>query len=338
MPTPRLPARVLAPLAATALALGLAGCGAGHPGKHGQGPAGQDTRDGSRFQAVNPLTGQRLGRSPHHPVAVVKVDNTDNSDPQLGLKGADLVNEELVEGGETRLAAMFYSRTPQVVGPVRSMRASDMGIVTPAKALLICSGGAPPTVHRVKRQRISFLTGSPAYFRSSSRPAPYNLFVHLKRQLASVQRKSAGDIPPYLPWGGGSRGKDKAASMTVTFSPSHTTHWSYRHGGYRNLDSHASPSQQYRPSTVLVLRVQEGDAGYKDPAGNPVPETVYRGSGSFMMFHGGRMVRGTWSKPRLGSTVRLRTGKREVTVPRGHAWIELVPRDRFGGHVSWSRR
>ena len=43
---------------------------------------------------------------------VTKIDNTSSSAPQLGLGSADLVVEELVEGGMTRLAVFFYSDIP----------------------------------------------------------------------------------------------------------------------------------------------------------------------------------------------------------------------------------
>jgi hypothetical protein len=81
---------------------------------------------------------------------------------------------------------------------------------------------------------------------------------------------------------------------------------------------------------VLVLRVRVGDAGYKDPAGNPVPETHFTGSGQALMFHGGRVVRGTWKK-RLDSTLKLSTRAGNLEVPAGHTWIELVPQN--GGNV-----
>ena len=65
--------------------------------------------------------------------------------PQVGLSDADLVTEELVEGGITRLAVSYYQTIPENVGPVRSMRATDIGIVQPLKATLVASGGAPPS-------------------------------------------------------------------------------------------------------------------------------------------------------------------------------------------------
>lgn len=71
-----------------------------------------------------------------------------------------------------------------------------------------------------------------------------------------------------------------------------------------------------------------GDAGYRDPAGNPVPETIFQGTGSALLFHGGEVVAGTWRKDGLGGGVELesRDGE-ELAVPPGHTWIALVPAD-----------
>jgi hypothetical protein len=84
-----------------------------------------------------------------------------------------------------------------------------------------------------------------------------------------------------------------------------------------------------------VLRVKVGDAGYKDPAGNPVPETKFTGKGQAMLFHDGRLVRGTWTKAGLDAPIELSTKAGELTVPPGKTWIELVPQN--GGNVSFSK-
>ena len=85
-----------------------------------------------------------------------------------------------------------------------------------------------------------------------------------------------------------------------------------------------------------MLRVEVGDAGYTDPAGNPVPETKLEGTGPALLFHDGRLVRGTWSKDDLGSPIQLSTKAGELTVPAGHTWIELVPVD--GGDVTFTKK
>jgi hypothetical protein len=86
-----------------------------------------------------------------------------------------------------------------------------------------------------------------------------------------------------------------------------------------------------------VLRVAVGDAGYTDPAGNPVPETKLEGTGQALIFHDGRLVRGQWKKDSLGAALTLSTEAGELTVPAGHTWIELVPVDRDGGKITFSK-
>jgi hypothetical protein len=299
-------------------------------------PDAQETAQGLTLAGEWPLTGEPAkGRIPSHPVMIVKIDNTASSSPQQGLSRADLITEELVEGGSTRLAVFFDKHVPHRVGPVRSMRATDIGIVKPAKAVLVASGGAPPTVRRIKDAGItSFTEGATGYSRDTSRSAPYNLFMDLKKLSRKVRAKDP--VGSYLPFGSARdlpRGLP-AKGLAATFSGGHTTNWTFAGGKYTNQNSFAAVGDQFRPDNVLVLRVQVGDAGYKDPAGNPVPETRFTGSGSAMLFHGGRVVRGTWKKS-LGSTISLSTKAGKLPVPAGHTWVELVPQN--GGNVSVTR-
>jgi len=295
-------------------------------------PGTQSTAPGLTVSGEWPLTGfPAKGTIPGHPVLVVKIDNSENSRPQVGLRKADLVTEELVEGGSTRLAVFYFQRVPTLVGPVRSMRATDIGIVKPAKAVLVASGGAPPTVARVQAAGITaFTEGAPGYRRDDSRMAPYNLFMDLSELAAKTRAKET--VSSYLPFGPEKdlpRGRP-AAGIAARFSGGHITRWRYREGTYENQNSFAAHGDRFRPDTVLVLRVKVGDAGYRDPAGNPVPETKFTGKGKALVFHGGRVVRGTWSKS-LDSSITLRTKAGRLTVPAGHTWIELVPQN--GGRV-----
>ena len=314
-----------------AAALAVTACDDEAPRSPGS-PDAQSTAAGLTLSGSWPLTGlAATGASPRHPVMVVKIDNSVSSSPQLGLSHADLVTEELVEGGSTRLAAFYYQHVPRRVGPVRSMRATDIGIVRPADAVLVAAGGAPPTVKRIRAAKIkTYGEGAPGFARDTSRIAPYNLFVDLSKLARTVK----ADRTPgsYLPWGSGKdlpKGQP-ARGLSAVFSGAHTTTWRFADGRYTNLNTFAAKGDEFRPETVLVLRVRVGDAGYLDPAGNPVPETRFTGTGKALVFHDGRLVRGTWKK-KLDSPIRLSTGSGDLRLPPGHVWIELVP---VSGRVS----
>ncbi|MCW2846021.1 MAG: hypothetical protein JWN22_3937 [Nocardioides sp.] len=309
----------------------LAGCGGKDASSDETTPASQKVAGGSTLDSTWPLTGLPVSgaesASQDHPVLVTKMDNTYASAPQLGLSHADMVVEELVEGGLTRLAAFYYSDIPGVVGPVRSMRASDIGIVSPVDASVVTSGAAARTIARIKGAGIPFFAeGSTGFARDNSRSAPYNLFANLTDVAGGIkQDESRPD--DYLPWGDEKdfpKGQ-VAKTISATFSGGHTTNWSFQDGGYVNENTYAADGDEFPADTVLVLRVQVGDAGYLDPAGNPVPETKFTGSGQAMLFHDGRLVRGTWKKDSLTSALTLSTQAGKLAVPAGHTWIELVP-------------
>src|SRR6187549_3025265 len=118
-PRPR-PSRITLAALTAVTALVASGCGGDvTAAKDGDSPDAQKTRNGIVLRATWPLTGlDAHDAAPTHPPLVVKLDNTFSSRPQIGLRKADLVTEELVEGGMTRLAAFYDSKLPGLVGPV----------------------------------------------------------------------------------------------------------------------------------------------------------------------------------------------------------------------------
>lgn len=322
-------ARVL-PAALLSCVLLLVGCSGGD--EEAAEPAAAPTEaEAPAEPATWPLTGLPVEKGKaekRHPVLVVKIDNTSAASPQLGLGDADLVVEELVEGGTTRLAAFFYSSLPDVVGPVRSMRTSDIGIVSPAGATVVTSGAAPETIDRVNSARIPFLEeGAAGFFREGSRRAPYNLMARPADVARSITQDAARP-EDYFTFGDAAdlpQGR-KAGTVSAGFGR-HTTTWSFANGGYTNAGTFAGQGDEFVADSVLVLRVPVVDAGYTDALGNFVPETRFTGSGQAMLFHDGRMVRGRWVKDGLDSPVRLKARGEDVAVPAGRTWIELVPEE-----------
>lgn len=311
----------------------LSGCGGDDAvGTSGGDSSGEDTGGGSSV-ATSPLTGLPMkGEAGEKPVMVVKVDNTSAAQPQVGLDSADIVVEELVEGGMTRLAAFYHSEYPQQVGPVRSMRDSDVGIVTPTGGKLVASGGAPGTQQRLNEAGLDVLSeGSTGFSRDPSRTAPYDLVVDLAQ---ATEKLAAGDAPSdYLPFGEDAlKGGKPVKSFNVSFSSGSSTRWTSQGDTWVRANGPVAPANDFAADNVLVLNVEVGDAGYLDPSGNPVPETEFTGKGTAQLFSDGQVVNATWSKDGLDGDLTLETAKGdELTVPPGNTFIELVPRD--GGSV-----
>jgi len=319
---------ITAMLAAASLL--VAGCG------------GDESSDAPKGASTWPMTGLPVSgdevAEQSYPVLVTKLDNTSSSAPQIGLGGADLVVEELVEGGLTRLAAFYYSTLPTTVGPVRSMRASDIGIVAPVDASIVTSGAAPQTIARIEDAGITFYPeGSDGITRDNSRTAPYNLFADLTTIAETAEQDEARRPADYLPWSAEDtlpQGQP-ATKIAASFGGAHTTNWTFDGDRYVNENTYADDGDEFPADTVLVLRVEIVDAGYLDPAGNPVPETNLTGTGAAMIFRDGRVVEGTWKKDSLDAPITLSTKSGDLNVPAGHVWIELVPVDH--GDVTFAK-
>jgi hypothetical protein len=221
------------------------------------------------------------------------------------------------------------------------MRASDIGVVTPTHAVLVASGAAPSTYRRLHSAGVKYyLMGAPGVTRFPNDPEHdflHSVFADLPVLARSIKTKPV--VPAsYLPWGKESdfTGVGPATSMAVSFSRSSTTHFSYDAAAkkYLNTNTHAKNGDHFRADTVLVLRVHEGNAGYRDPAGNPVPETLFFGKGNLLLFHNGQYERGTWSKAKRSSPLVLSTAAGPLKVPAGHVWLELLPANKAGFGIS----
>ena len=77
------------------------------------------------------------------PALAVKIENSSEARPQTGLDQADNVWEQVVEGGISRFVAVYHSKVPAEVGPIRSVRPMDPAIAAPLHGLIAFSGGQP---------------------------------------------------------------------------------------------------------------------------------------------------------------------------------------------------
>src|SRR5439155_16741537 len=113
-------------------------------------------------------------------VLVVKMDNTPLSEPHAGIKVADVVYLEEVEGGLSRYAVVFSTVYPRSAGPVRSARISDIELLRQYGKIAFAYSGAQtrmlPVLRRAYLFDVSDDTGGKGYYRDSGRMAPYNLF------------------------------------------------------------------------------------------------------------------------------------------------------------------
>jgi hypothetical protein len=283
----------------------------------------------SAAPGTQPLTGLP-GAVPSRPAAVVKIDNSSAARPQAGLDAADLVVEEEVEGGITRFAAVFHS-TNAIVGPVRSGRTTDIGIINGfGRPLLLYSGANSVTDTLLLRQsnvQNRSASRSSGYWRQSGRRAPSNLFSDTGPHWASA---SGGPPPAQFAYRGAGEpaGGSPDGDITVVYR-ANTASWSWdgtawlrSQGGRAHT---ASSGNRISAANVVVIEARKVDTGMVDSSGAMVPEFVFVGSGKATVFTGGHRIDGTWTRPTLGSVATLTAGDGSVIeLTPGRTWIELI--------------
>lgn len=292
------------------------------------------------------------------PVVVVKIENDPIVRPQTGLDRADLIFEELVEGGATRFAVAYQSEIPDEVGPVRSVRHVDVAIAAPIADVFVFSGGAKRTMRFVGRKLPTTISvvreGAPGMNRKPGLAAPHDLFLDTKQMLSAVAEHDtptsgffvpapkpvASPVPtssatqaPVVPAPVGKT----VNSVAVTFSNFAGPNWKWnatdklwmRSEGvkpFKNKDG-----SQFGTNNLMIIEVREIDAGYKGSTGGYVPRTVLTGSGRAWVLSNGKAVEVKWNKPRVDSQMELSdTNGNPFTMPTGRTWVELLPVETTG--------
>jgi Protein of unknown function (DUF3048) N-terminal domain/Protein of unknown function (DUF3048) C-terminal domain len=325
--------RPLALLAATAVAVaGAAACGGGDGGdeatvKKKKSPETTTTTTAPPPPPVAPLTGvvDPSGAALTRPVLTVKIENAPEARPQAGLELADVVYEEVVEGGITRFVVMYNSIVPDVVGPVRSVRDMDPYIVWPLGGVFAYSGGAPGPDAAIREAPVNPVdesaTGT-AMFRDGGRAAPHNLFGYGQ---ALFDRGGAPVPPPalfrYLAPGETIVG-EPVLSARVGFQAGYDPTWTYDPPTNTWLRSYgADPfvtasGAQVAPVNVVVQFIHY--PGYSQG------DTI--GGGDVFVFSGGQLVRGKWLRgAREETTLFVDAAGNPIKLTPGPTWVELVP-------------
>jgi Protein of unknown function (DUF3048) N-terminal domain/Protein of unknown function (DUF3048) C-terminal domain len=286
-----------------------------------------------------PLTGvQAESVAATRPALAVKIENSIDARPQTGLNSADMVWEEVVEGGISRFVAVYQSTLSPQIGPVRSVRPMDAAIAAPFHGLLAFSGGQKPYITRAKNagvQTITMDSGAAGFHRISSRRAPHNVYADPSVLVGQADANHKVAPQPLFSFAqqptavaSGAPANVLKVTMSGVEHPQWT--WSATDGAWLRSES-ATPAKQadgqrLRATNVVVLRVDVVTTSAKDPAGNPVPETKLTGQGTATVASGGKTVSATWSKNGPADPVVLTTGNGSaVTLAPGTTWVELVP-------------
>lgn len=291
---------------------------------------------------VFPLTGLPAGsvRAASQPALAVKIDNIAQARPQFGLDKADVVWDTPVEGGLTRLFAVFQSRSADVVGPVRSARPVDADLLQLLRGGVFAYSGADPReIAPVKARSGAVLVSNddhPGYFyRSGGRQSPDNVLSSTTRLLAAGRAlgRPSGPPPQLFTYAPAAPRGAVTSRLDVVFSPYASAGWRRAGSRYQRLQDSTPDRLQggarIATDNVVILSVQLRGTGIFDAAHNEDPLVVLTGRGQAWLMRDGVMVKGTWSRgPGSRALALVGADGRPMALRPGSTWVELLPRGR----------
>lgn len=270
---------------------------------------------------TSPLSGLPGGKG--KPVVMVKIDNVNPARPHTGLYRADLVYVYQVEGGLTRIAAMFNSNFPRVLGPVRSARLSDLDILRQyGNPGLVYSGANRVLIKRINSAR-SWVPMGPSQtrgmFRTRAKRVPHNLMINLQQAVRT--KPGIGKVQDIgLTFNSAAPAGGKNTNSFRVRWPAASVSGNWTGSGYR-IALDGRPQSDAANGTPLVAKTVVVQFTRQVPGATPRVHTV--GSGDAIILRNGKRYEATWVRDRIkGGTTYFVDGK-PFSMDVGQVWVLL---------------
>jgi hypothetical protein len=291
-----------------------------------------------KSEPVNSISGRVGGDGP---VLVVKLDDTRSAHPQIGIEDADIVYIEQVEGGLTRLAAVFSSRIPQRIGPVRSARISDIELLAQFGRVGFAYSGAQskfrPVLAAANLENAS-AERNPAtiYTTDPARVQPYAMVLRADLLMDSLKSKDVKlEKSKKIGWdfGDAPNGGEVVTDIHLAWpASSYDAHWSEEENRWL-LDHYGQPNVadsgvRLGASTLVIQKVEITNSIYKDKVGGVTPFSATVGTGQGYIARDGKVFPATWNRPNEESGTQWMTlDGEEISFSKGQIWVALTDKE-----------
>ncbi len=281
------------------------------------------------------------GSVPQRPALAVKVDNYPDARPQSGLDEADIIFEEPVEGGITRYVAVFQCRDAAQVGPIRSTRYPDSGILEQlSKPIFIHVGGIDPIVGMLTQAQSQGLLFDFNFFYDASiiqhvpgRNAPFNIYVSTADAWKS-QPKDTNPPAPVFTYSATAPAGTTTASVHIPFSPTSDENWTWNPTGgvwmlaYSGIQATLLGGGPVGMTNVVIQSVQTSYGPWLENSAynsNEIEVNALSG-GTVTVLRNGVAVTGKWTRASLTAPIVLVAADGSpIPLAPGPTWVAMVP-------------
>lgn len=264
--------------------------------------------------------------------------------PQAGLDNAYIVYELMVEGGITRMMALFKDVDVNKIGSVRSARTQYFDYIYENDAIYVHAGGAPDALNRIASEKIADINPDGVYgFRDKSlgRATEHTLFTSTNLLKGAITDKSIktttdkGNLLTYskdqLDLSKYSSAK-KADSVSIKYSNYRTSNYKYDEANKTYLRSMNDTKntdlvtgKQYTVKNIIAYSVPYSNYSVDGYSAYQKIDNIGNGEGYYIT--NGYAVPITWSKSnKTAKTVyKIKETGEELVVNDGNTYIQIYP-------------
>ena len=264
--------------------------------------------------------------------------------PQAGLDKAYIVYELMVEGGITRMMALFKDASVSKIGSIRSARTQYLDYVYENNAIYVHAGGAKDAIQRIKNEGISDIDVDGVYgFRDKNlnRSYEHTLFTStelLKKGVLNKSIRSTTDTKNILNYQADPIDTSKlnnlkdANNVSIKYSDYRTSNYTYDSvkkvylrsmNNTKNID--LVTGSQYEVKNIIVYGVKY--SSYTNGSNTKYQKIDNVGTGEGYYITEGKAIPITWEKEDKNSQTKykIKETKKELVVNDGNTYIQIYP-------------
>ena len=272
-------------------------------------------------------------------ILVVKIDDTNAAHPQIGVEDADLVYVEQVEGGLTRLAAIYTSKLPPLIGPIRSARISDIELLAQFGRVGFAYSGAQskmrPVIAEANLENLSAERNPPSiYGKDPNRIGPVDMILKpdllLERANANPKIKIETATASVFAFGDAPKGETNTAIAKIKWpSAKYELRWDSANEKwliyFNEKPNMAANGEHLYADTAIIQIVSITPSIYGDKFGEITPFSKTTGSGKAVMLRDGFSYQISWQRNLETDVTTWKSEDGDVAnFKPGRTWIFLT--------------
>lgn len=268
----------------------------------------------------------------------VMIDNEEPAWPHSGLMDAYMVYEIIIEGGESRMMALFKNKDTSKIGPIRSARHYFVQYAMEHGAIFAHFGWSPMAEKAIKSNGVNNINGiyddyfwrvGAGYHNAYSSISKIKDFSKNKNYLlvgssTPKYKYSTKDIQ---------LNGDRISGIKIKYSNLHNTSYEYDKEQkifYRYMrgkkDIDRETKEQYFAKNIIIMYMENYLMPDKENKGRQELNNIGEGTGYYLT--NGKCINITWQKDDVKSkTIWKDLDGNEITLNDGVTYVQIVPKE-----------